>query len=326
MNQTDVNDVINSSAVSQTQPLASDSSSDIKTLSRVVRVFNGIIIPILFTIGLGANLVVLHVLRRKGILLKNTTVVLANVMITDLISVLVILPHDFAFFVLEVTLPRANEVLKIRFAITNALIFLNCSLTMALTIERTKTATFLGQIKGDRLSQALTLSLAAIWLSSLGEAAFRYHAFSNNVQLPWTFSGQAVSAISGGPSAEVIIVMVLVLAAALVILVSLYLMSFFRRLNEDSEQTFQGFFKRKRRCKIHKQITVACLATLATLAVSYVPLITAILIWRSLGRQSSNPNVVAHVLCSVALVINPIIAIAMSGRVQRAFMSVLRVV
>lgn len=188
MNQTDVNDVINSSAVSQTQPLASDSSSDIKTLSRVVRVFNGIIVPILFTIGLGANLVVLHVLGRKGILLKNTTVVLANVMITDLISVLVILPHDFAFFVLEVTLPRANEVLKIRFAITNALIFLNCSLTMALTIERTKTATFLGQIKGDRLSQALTLSLAAIWLSSLGEAAFTYHAFSNNVQLPWTFS------------------------------------------------------------------------------------------------------------------------------------------
>jgi len=188
MDQTDVNDFINSSAVSQTQPLASDSSSDIKTLSRVVRVFNGIIVPILFTIGLGANLVVLHVLGRKGILLKNTTVVLANVMITDLISVLVILPHDFAFFVLEVTLPRANEVLKIRFAITNALIFLNCSLTMALTIERTKTATFLGQIKGDRLSQALTLSLAAIWLSSLGEAAFTYHAFSNNVQLPWTFS------------------------------------------------------------------------------------------------------------------------------------------
>ena len=74
VNHTEAIDVINSSLANQTQPLAIDGSSDVKNLSHAVRIFNGIIIPILFTIGLGTNLVVLHVLRRRGILLKNTTV------------------------------------------------------------------------------------------------------------------------------------------------------------------------------------------------------------------------------------------------------------
>lgn len=128
-------------------------------------------------------------------------------------------------------------------------------------------------------------------------------------------------------SASTIIIMVSVLAATLVILVSLYCMrSFLLRFHSDSEQTFQEFSRRKRRFDMHKRITVACLASLSTLAVSYIPLITAILIWCTQGRQSGDVNAVAHVLCSVAHTINPIIAIATSGRVQKAFVSVLKMV
>lgn len=106
MNNTEDNSVINSSAINQTQSLSNDGSRAGNDLSLAVRIFNGIIISILFTIGASANLIVLHVLRRKRrrrILLKNTSVILANVMLADLLSCLIVLPHDLIFSVAYLT-------------------------------------------------------------------------------------------------------------------------------------------------------------------------------------------------------------------------------
>jgi len=247
MNYTENNDVMNSSLTIQTQALVSGGSSDAKNLSLVVRVLTGLVIPILFTIGLGANVVVLYVLRRRGIPLKNTAVILANVMFTDLISVLIILPLDFVFYVLDVTLPRMKEVFKIFVAIKNALIFLNCSFTMALTIERTKTATYLGKRRGDRLSKRVVLCLVTVWISSLGEVVMTFSTLTDSVTLPWKFKAAAQATYPSFRimSAGTIIAMVLVLAATLVILVSLYrIRSFLLGLNEDAEQTFLVFISR----------------------------------------------------------------------------------
>lgn len=254
MNNTEDNSVINSSAINQTQSLSNDGSRAGNDLSLAVRIFNGIIISILFTIGASANLIVLHVLRRKRrILLKNTSVILANVMLADLLSCLIVLPHDLIFSVAYLTLPRSKEVLKVCFAIKNAMITLNCSFTMTLTLERTKTATYLGQRRRNRLSWSLKLCLAVIWLSGMAEAVITYMSQNEDERplLPIKLLGQATSASSHCLSTGTIIAMVLVLAAALVILVSLYhTRRFLRRLNLDAERTFQGFSKKKRRCKM----------------------------------------------------------------------------
>ena len=156
-----------------------------------------------------------------------------------------------------------------------------------------------------------------------------FNTLTDSVTLPWKFKAAAQATYPSFRimSAGTIVAMVLVLAATLVILVSLYrIRSFLLGLNEDAEQTFQGFSKRKRWCKMLKRITVACLASLATLAISYVPMTSAILMWGNLGKQSSDANAVAHVFCSVAHTINPIIAITMSAKVQRAFVSFLKLV
>lgn len=249
MNNTEDNSVINSSAINQTQSLSNDGSRAGNDLSLAVRIFNGIIISILFTIGASANLIVLHVLRRKRrILLKNTSVILANVMLADLLSCLIVLPHDLIFSVAYLTLPGSKEVSKVCFAIKNAMITLNCGLTMTLTLERTKTATYLGQRRRNRLSWSLKLCLAVIWLSGMAEAVITYMSQNEDGR---PLLGQATSASSHCLSTGTIIAMVLVLAAALVILVSLYhTRRFLRRLNLDAERTFQGFSKKKRRCKM----------------------------------------------------------------------------
>lgn len=256
MNNTEDNSVINSSAINQTQSLSNDGSRAGNDLSLAVRIFNGIIISILFTIGASANLIVLHVLRRKRrrrILLKNTSVILANVMLADLLGCLIVLPHDLIFSVAYLTLPGSKEVSKVCFAIKNAMITLNCGLTMTLTLERTKTATYLGQRRRNRLSWSLKLCLAVIWLSGMAEAVITYMSQNEDERplLPIKLLGQATSASSHCLSTGTIIAMVLVLAAALVILVSLYhTRRFLRRLNLDAERTFQGFSKKKRRCKM----------------------------------------------------------------------------
>ena len=250
-------------------------------------------------------------------------------MLADLLGCLIVLPHDLIFSVAYLTLPRSKEVSKVCFAIKNAMITLNCGLTMTLTLERTKTATYLGQRRRNRLSWSLKLCLAVIWLSGMAEAVITYMSQNEDERplLPIKLLGQATSASSHCLSTGTIIAMVLVLAAALVILVSLYhTRRFLRRLNLDAERTFQGFSKRKRRCKMQKQTTVACLASLATLAVSYLPMFSVILICNSLGRQNINANAIAGVLCSMAYTINPIIAIATSARVKRAVVSVLKLV
>lgn len=313
---------INSTSANQTESSADDDFIDGKDLSSAVRVFNGIMITLMFTIGLCANLLVLYLLRRGGILLKNTSVILANILITDLFCVLIVLPHDFTYFVLDLTLSQSNSVLKIFFAFKNVLIFLNCDFTIALTIERTKTTTYLGKRRGDRLSQSLKFCLAAIWFLGFGEGVITYQTVNESNILPCKFSIQAGRSSARSLSAGSIITMVIVLAASLVTLVSVYhIRSFLLRLNADSKQSFRGFPRRKR---LHKRITVAWFASLATLIVSYVPAITAILIWYSLGKQNRNGKSVVQMLCSVSHTINPVMAIAISCRMQRVFVRVLR--
>ena len=321
MNATKMN-AINSTSANQPESSADDDFIDGKDLSSVVRVFNGIMITLMFTIGLSANLLVLYVLRRRGILLKNTSVILANILITDLFCVLVVLPHDFTCFVLDLTLTQSNIVLKIFFAFKNILIFLNCGFTIALTIERTKTTTYLGKRRGDRLSQSLKFCLATIWFLGLGEGVITYQTVNESNTLPCKFSSPSARSSARSLSAGSIIIMVIVLAASVVTLVSVYhIRSFLLRLNADSKQPFRGFPRRKR---LHKRITVAWFASLATIVVSYVPAITAILIWYSLGKQNRNGNSVVQMLCSVSHTINPVMAIAISCRMRRSFVRVLR--
>ena len=320
--------IINFSEATLTQSPARDGFHDGKDLSFAVRVLNGIIIFLLFTIGLCTNVTVLHVLRRRKILLKNTSVILANVMITDLICVLIVLPHDFIFYAADVTLPRlrVTQMSKISLAIKNVMIFLNCGFTITLNIERTKTATYLGKRRGDDLSRPLVFCLATVWMASLGEAFITYRTVNDSNMLPRKryLLGQT-NASRRSQSAGIVVVIVLVLITALAILASLYrIKRFLHGFNVNTQQNLQSFSRRKIRCKMHKRITAACLASLATLVVSYVPVIAATLTWHSMGRHSCDANAIVHVLCSIPHVINPLVAIAMSDRVQRAFMSVLK--
>lgn len=75
---------------------------------------------------------------------------------------------------------------------------------------------------------------------------------------------------------------------------------------------------------MHKRINLAFLASFTTLATSYLPLIIINLIWISLGRQSSDFSAVAQVFCSMAHTINPLIAVAMSRRIQSAVLEVFK--
>ena len=275
---------INVSEATQTQLSARDGFHGGKHLSFAVRVLNGIIIFLLFTIGLCANVTVLHVLRRRNVLLKNTSVILNNIMITDLICVLIVLPLDFIFNALDVTLPRVTQMFKICLAIKNAMTFLNRGFTITLNIERTKTATYLGKRRGDDLSRTLIFCLATIWMASLGEAFITYRAVNDSNKLPWKRYplGHETSASCRSQSAGTIVVTVLVLVTALVILASLYrIKRFLHGFNVHTQQNLQGFSRRRRRCKMHMRITGACLASLATIVVSYVPMITATLTWYS---------------------------------------------
>ena len=77
---------------------------------------------------------------------------------------------------------------------------------------------------------------------------------------------------------------------------------------------------------MHKRITLAWFVSLATLVVSYLPFITVSLIWCSLGRQNSDANAIVQVLCSFTHTINPVVAIAMSCRLQRAFLRAIKFV
>lgn len=281
--------IINFSEATLTQSPTRDGFHDGKDLSFVVRVLNGIIIFLLFTIGLCTNGTLLHVLRRRKILLKNTSVILTNVMIADLICVVIVLPHDFISYTADVTLPRlrVTQMSKISLAIKNVMTFLNCGFTITLNIERTKTATYLGKRRGDQLSRPLVFCLATIWMASLGEAFITYRTVNDSNMLPRKryLLGQT-SASRRSQSASIIVVIVLVLITALVILASLYrIKRFLHGFNVNTQQNLQSFWGRKIRCKMHKRITGACLASLATLVVSYVPVITATLTWYSMGRQ-----------------------------------------
>ena len=213
-------------------------------------------------------------------------------------------------------------MLKICFALKNVLIFLNCGFTIALTIERTKTTTYLGKRRGDRLSQSLKFCLATIWFLGLGEGVITYQTVNESNILPSKFSSQAARSSARSLSVDSIIIVVIVLAASVVTLLSVYhVRKFLLRLNADSKQPFRGFPGKKR---LNKRITVAWFASLVTLVVSYAPAITAILIWYSLGKQNRNGNFVVHMLCSVSHTVNPVMAIAISCRMQRAFVRVLR--
>ena len=296
-------------------------------LSLVVRIVTGIIICILFIFGTGANLVVLHILRVKGILLKNTSMILTNLMMTDLICCLVVLPQDFAFYVVGVTFSQAYSAFKIYSVMKNATIFLNCVFSIVLSVEHRTTATYIGRRRGRRLSKTLMLCLATIWLSSLGAAVATYYTLRKSNPSPWKLPGQVSSASSRSPSAGNILVMILVLVATLIPLFSLHRMrSFLHKVYSDDDnrhsrkETFQRFSKKEaKQRKMQRRITFACFTSLLTFAFSYIPVVTTWLIWYALGRQNGDANAVVQVLCSIAHTVNPLIATAMSSRLQNGF-------
>lgn len=296
-------------------------------LSLVVRIVTGIMICILFIFGTGANLVVLHILRVKGILLKNTSMILTNLMITDLICCLVVLPQDFAFYVVGVTFSQAYSAFKIYSVLKNTTIFLNCVFSIVLSVEHRTTVTYIGRRRGRRLSKALMLVLATIWLSSLGAAVATYYTLRKSNPSPWKLSGQVSSASSRSPSAGNILVMFLVLVATLIPLFSLHRMrSFLHKVYSDDDnrhsrkETFQRFSKKEaKRRKMQRRITFACFTSLLTFAFSYIPVVTTWLLWYALGRQNGDANAVVQVLCSLAHTVNPLIATAMSSRLQNGF-------
>ena len=318
--------IVNTSVTDQLQSFVSDKFINEGDFSLAGRVVNGIIICILFIFGTAANLVVLHVLRVKGILLKNTSTILTNLMITDLICCLVVLPQDFAFYVVIATFPQAYNTFKIYSVLKNATIFLNCGFSIVLSVERRSTATYIGRRRERRLSKSLMLCLATVWLSSVGAAAVTYYT------LPRQLSGQISSASSRCPSAGNILVMILVLVALLTLLFSLrrmrsFLNKKFRTDNNTAvtKETFLGFSKgAMKRRKLLRRITFACFASLLTLALSYIPVVTTRLLWYGLGWQNSDANAVVQVLCSIPLTVNPVTATAMSSRLQNALVRVMK--
>ena len=318
-------------ATDQLQSFVSDKFINKDDLSLAGRVVNGIIICILFIFGTGANLVVLHVLRVKGILLKNTSTILTNLMITDLICCLVVLPQDFAFYVVDATFPQAYNAFKIYSVLKNATIFLNCGFSIALSVERRSTATYIGRRRERRLSKSLMLCLATVWLSSVGAAAVTYYTLRESNPLPRQLLGQISSASSRFPSAGNILVMILVLVALLTLLFSLRRMRSFlhKKFRTDNntvtKETFLGFSKREmKRRKLLRRITFACFSSLLTLALSYIPVVTSWLLWYGLGWQNSDANAVVQVLCSLPLTVNPVTATAMSSRLQNALVRVMK--
>ena len=323
--------IVNSSVTNELQSFLSDKSIKGADFSLTARVVNGIIICILFIFGTCANLVVLHVLRAKGILLKNTSMILTNLMITDVICCLVVLPQEFAFYVVEATFPQAHNAFKIYSALKTATIFLNCGFSIVLSVERRTTATYIGRRRGWRLSKSLMLCLATVWLSSMGAAAVTYYTLREGNPLPWKLSGQVYSASSRCPSVGNILVMILVLVATLTLLFSLHRMRSFlqKKFTADNnalaKETFQRLSKREaKRRKMQRRITFACFTSLLTLVFSYIPAVATWLIWYGLGWQNSDANAVVQVLCSLAHTINPLIATAMSSRLQNAFVRVMR--
>lgn len=167
--------------------------------------------------------------------------------------------------------------------------------------------------------------MAAIWLSTLGEAIITYRSFKDSKPLPWKLSGLATSARSRCPSAGTIIAAILFLAAIITTLRSLYrIRSFLFAINQDAvKESFNADFSKRLR-RMHKRINLAFLASFTTLATSYLPLIIINLIWISLGRQSSDFSAIAQVFCSMAHTINPLIAVAMSRRIQSAVLEVFK--
>lgn len=315
MNFTNVTDAIKSFSTDQTRPSASEDYSDGNSIA--ARIVNGIIIAILFKLGIATNIILLHVLRRRrGILLKNTRAILINLMIADLICCLVVLPSDFAFYVLQGSFSRAEEVFKLCFVLKTVMIFLNCSFTIALSIERFFTVTYVGRRRGNHFSRSMILCLSAIWLLSLGDATIAYYTFKDRNQLPWKLSGLATSASSRCPSAGTFIAVLLVLAATLTILFSLHrIRSFLRVVKQDAVNEQLDVFS-KRLARMHKRVNSFLLASLGTLIVSYLPMVTSSLLWYSFAWQSSDFSSMAHT-------INPLIAVAMSRRLQSAFLRVL---
>ena len=323
--------IANTSVTDQLQSFVSDKFINEGDFSLAGRVINGIIICILFIFGTGANLVVLHVLRVKGILLKNTSTILINLITTDLICSLVVLPQDFAFYVVNATFPQAYNAFKIYSVLKNATMFLNCGFSIVLSVERRITATYLGRRRGQRLSKSLMLCLATVWLSSVGAAAVTYYTLRESNPLPRKLLGQASSASSRCPSAGNIMVMILVFVALLTVLFSLRRMRSFlhKKFTADnntvSKEKFQGLSKREvKRRKMLRRITFACFASLLTLALSYIPVVATWLLWYGLAWQNSDANAVVQVLCSLPHTVNPVIATVMSSRLQNAFVRVMK--
>ena len=284
--------VMNSTATNQSEVFVSEDSSQGISFSLTARVINGIIIIILFTFGIGANVMVLHVIRVRGILLKNTSIILTHLIITDVLSCLAVLPQDFAFYVVNATFLQAREVFKLCSVLKNTMIFLNCGFAIVLSVERHSTATFLGRRRSHHVSKPLMFCLAALWLASLGDAVVTYYTFKDSNQLPWKLPGQESSASSRRPSAGTILVLVFVIVATLIVLFSLHRMrSFLHQINIEGKEEFQGFSKREtKRRKMQKRITLSCVASLVTLAISYLPLITTWLLWYGLGIQNNDAN------------------------------------
>jgi len=208
----------------------------------------------------------------------------------------------------------------------NATIFLNCGFSIVLSVERRTTATYIGRRRGRRLSKSLMVCLATVWLSSLGAGAVTYNTLRESAPLPWKLSGQVSNASSRCPSAGNILVVIIVLVATLTLLFSFHRMrrflhkEFIAAGNTQAKEMLQGHSKREaKRRKMQRRITFACFTSLLTLALSYIPVVTTWLLWYGLGRQNSDVNAVVQVLCSLPHIVNPLIATAMSSRLQNAF-------
>ena len=131
--------------------------------------------------SIATNIIILYVIRRRrGILFRDTSVILINLIISDLTSCLVVLPHDFAFYALQASFPQAKQMSKAFFVLKTVMIFLNCNLTIVLSIKRYNTATFVSRRRKNHLSKPLILCLAVIWLTTLGEAIITYRSFKDS--------------------------------------------------------------------------------------------------------------------------------------------------
>ena len=282
-------------------------------LSLASRMVNGALLFILFAVGILANITVYRIIRKPGVLFKKTTLILLNLVATDLLGCVLVIPMEFLQYVLNVVPSSAPIYSSIYFSFSNFTLWMDCSCVILLSLDRKELIRRPFTANRSRsAARVVKNALVGAWILAAGEAVLTY--FTSSDRVPWKFYHKGVFHIFEPGN----------LIANLFVFITIFTVVIsFCMARQHLKRVSKGFLASgiSRQGEHHKRqhrISRACIVTVCALFISYVPAVIATVVWWASDLQSYEVNSLCAILSSLVHMLNPLIYAGMSQKVRNA--------